>query len=222
MVFGLERSLASDKLVESDANCPHVNHLVVTAPMEHLRSPVIGSARDGQHLPLGPTIESLLADSEIDELDVLVVAIVKYVFRFDVAMANVVRVDIGNSPDELVDDDLDLFLRERFETEQVWHRFIVHNQVTDMFAQIQVHSLVLYNIRVIQRPDSLEVVLEEQDVLFVHLHRLDCIGGAQGIIFFETLAHNAVRPFSYLVAHLVLLFELIHALDFLLFPKIEH
>lgn len=95
MIGRLEGCTSGHELIDGDSECPHINTLIVPTPLEHLRRTVIESACDGQHVALAASIEYLPTYTEVNQFYVLLLYIVKDIFRLDVSMADSLRVDVG-------------------------------------------------------------------------------------------------------------------------------
>ena len=86
--------MASDKFIESDTGCPHINPLIIASTRKHFRSPIIGCTGDGQELSFVAPIRSFLADAKIDKFYFSFLSIIENIFWLDVPMAEIVRMDV--------------------------------------------------------------------------------------------------------------------------------
>lgn len=71
VILAFKGSDSCNQFEEGDACAPKIDLLVVSAPQEDFWSKVEGSADDGQHVSALPSLESLLADAEVDKFDFL-------------------------------------------------------------------------------------------------------------------------------------------------------
>jgi hypothetical protein len=111
VILRLERSEPTHDFEHGNPQGPHIDHFIIPPSLEHLRSSIEGSSRGSQHISLASPLLDLLADSEINDFYRFVVLVVKYVFGFDVPMANLPVVDIPESVYDLISDLLELLLR---------------------------------------------------------------------------------------------------------------
>lgn len=86
MILRLKGSAASDHLVDGDPCSPDVDLLIVAAPAEHLRRPVVQSSSDGQHIDPDASSLVLPADAEVNQLELLAFRVIEDVLGFDVTV----------------------------------------------------------------------------------------------------------------------------------------
>lgn len=101
MVLRLERSHPSQQLIHSYAQSPHIHQLVIPPSLKHLRRPVVRRPCQSQHLPLDSPSNQLFADSKVNQNDPLLLFIVEDVLGLNIPMANLVRVNVDESLDDL-------------------------------------------------------------------------------------------------------------------------
>ena len=94
MVLRLKRRNSSHKFEDSNPKCPQVNHLIISSSLKHLRSPIVGSSSESQHLSFPSSFFNFLADSKINEFDGSVFLIIEDVIRFDISVAYFIHVDV--------------------------------------------------------------------------------------------------------------------------------
>ncbi len=110
MVLGLERSVAGDETVDSDSEGPEVDAFVVAAAEVDLGGEVEVGADDGQHVSPHSAREGLLRDPEVDDFDPALLCVVENVLGFDVAVADVVSVEVLEARQQLPHHCLELCL----------------------------------------------------------------------------------------------------------------
>jgi len=98
VVLGFEGGLPSDQLEDGHSQRPEVDALIIAPAEVDLRGEVAVAADDGEHLPLFAHLEGLLGNAEVDDLDGLSLLVVEDVLRLDVAVADVVAVEVGDYP----------------------------------------------------------------------------------------------------------------------------
>ena len=110
VVLRLKGRETGHQLEEGDPHCPEVHHLVVSPSRKHLRSPVVRSSSQGQHLPLPAPLLNFFAYSKIDEFNLSAQLIVKDVLRFDISMTDLISVQVFNGLKELMGNIPQFFL----------------------------------------------------------------------------------------------------------------
>ena len=109
MVLAFKGSGSSYHPIESYAGGPHINLFIVSTSCEDLGSKVEGGADDGQHFYLLRAEYCFLADAEVDEFEFLRGGVEEDIFGFDVSVADVVLVYVGDCGEELGEDCLEYF-----------------------------------------------------------------------------------------------------------------
>jgi hypothetical protein len=112
VVLAFEGSDSCHEFVDGDAKSPDIYKFIIAAAFEHLWSPIVGSSCESEHISFDSSFDEFFADSEVDKFDASLVGIVENVLRFDVAVADLVRVHVDQRLDHLVHDFLQLLDQE--------------------------------------------------------------------------------------------------------------
>lgn len=103
MILRLKRRISSNQLVNGDPQCPEIYPFIVSSSDVHLRCQVKLRADDRKHIPPVTPLEGLLADAEIDDLDLLLLRVIEYVLRLYIPMADILIMNIADGRDQLLD-----------------------------------------------------------------------------------------------------------------------
>ena len=211
MEFRFKGSFSSDQFIQSNSNRPHVYSLVISSAVEHFRGTIVRSSSDGEHFSFVASFNEFLANPEVNEFDFFFLAVIKNILWFYVPVANVMRMDVGHSGDQLVHYYFEVLFWDKFAFKQIGHFQIVHNEVAGVLAQVQVHGSVLDYVGMVKGSDYFKIFLQEQDMFFIHFHRLNCKHFLAVLIFLKTFPHNPIGSFPNLLSHPILLIEFLHA-----------
>lgn len=108
MILWLERGNLRDQFINGNTKSPQINSLVITSTHKHLRSPVIRSSSQGQHLLVCAPFYKLTTYSEIYQNAPFVQFVIENVVWLYVSMADVLVVDVFESQDNFVYYPLEL------------------------------------------------------------------------------------------------------------------
>lgn len=111
VVLAFEGSDPCHEFVDGDAESPHVYLFVVASPLEHFWGSVVGSASKSEHISFDSPFDEFFADAKINQFDALLVEVVEDVFRFDVPVADLVGVQVGQGFYYLIDDFFEFLSR---------------------------------------------------------------------------------------------------------------
>jgi hypothetical protein len=106
VVLRLKWGHSGHQFKHSHSQCPQVDPFIIPSSLEHLRSTVIGRPSQSQHLLLPPTVDQLLTDAKVYHLDTRILMIEQNVLRFDIPMADLMRMDEAERLQQLVDQFL--------------------------------------------------------------------------------------------------------------------
>lgn len=116
-------------------------------------------------------------------------------------MADVPLVDVADSSEQFLEDLSELVLVQGLEVAEVGEGKVLHDQIGQMFVEVEIEGIVFDDAGVSQIFDVDEVALEFEDVLGLHGYFFDCVD----FIGFEVLASmdDGVGSFPYFREQLV-------------------
>ena len=148
MVLRFKRGIPRNHLINGNTNCPQVNSFIITSANVYLRSKIEMRSNDSEHISSGTSLKSLFSNLKINKFDFLCFAIIKYVFKLDISMANVSIVDIFNCSYNLPDNMLYLFLIFYGIFSKIGVTDILHNQIS--VSAVKVKSSIFDDGRMIK------------------------------------------------------------------------
>ena len=114
MALRLEGRFPSNQLIKSNPNRPNINFLIIPATNKNLGSLIIQSPSNSKHLFLITPILNILTNAKIHNFNILIESIIENIIRFDIPMADITRMYIGNCIEKLIDNKFDFFDFEIF------------------------------------------------------------------------------------------------------------
>ena len=133
MVLGLEGSVAGSQSVDGDSQGPNVHSLVV---------PAAEVADDGQHVSPHSPRKSLLRNPEVYDFDFALLLVVENVLGFDIAVADVVFVEVLQTRDQLPNHYFQLSLGMQSALGEVGEREVFHDQKGETPSAFEVERFV--------------------------------------------------------------------------------
>jgi hypothetical protein len=86
-------------------------------------------ADNGEHIPSGTPLESLLSNTKINKFNLSISAAIKNILRFNVTMTNIVIVQIANCDYEFLNDMFEILLVEMRTFSEVRRGEVLHYQI---------------------------------------------------------------------------------------------
>ena len=142
MVLGLEGSVAGSQSVDCDSQGPNVHSLVVPAAEVDLGGEVKVGADDGQHVSPHSPRKSLLRNPEVYDFDFALLLVVENVLGFDIAVADVVFVEVLQTRDQLPNHYFQLSLGMQSALGEVGEREVFHDQKGETPSAFEVERFV--------------------------------------------------------------------------------
>lgn len=143
VVLGLKGRVSSNQLVNGDSECPEIDSFIISSSDVHLRRKVKLRSDDGEHIPSVSPLEGLLADAEIDDLDLLLLRVIEDVLGLYIPMADILIMNIADGGDQLFDDLPKFLLILGLEVLQALVLDVVHHQEGGSLVLVEVEGPVL-------------------------------------------------------------------------------
>ena len=127
------------------------------------------SSNDSEHIPSCSSLEGLLADAKVNDLDDFSLGTVKHVLRLDIPMTDISIMQILDRPHKLPSNSLQLCLILDLALGQTWLVEALHDEIGAMLLEIQVESFVFDDGRMSKFLQIYEIPLQFEDVLLLDL-----------------------------------------------------
>lgn len=102
MILRLKRCISSHQLVNGNSQCPKIYPFIISSSDVHLRCQVKLRSDNGKHIPPVAALEGLLADAEIDDLDLPLLGVIEYVLRLYIPMTDILIMNIADGGDQFL------------------------------------------------------------------------------------------------------------------------